>query len=126
MNPIRVLLAVKPRLLRDALHAVLARHARLMVVDEESNTIDILMGAREHLVDVVIMTLEPTSDVPPLVERLLAQFPEMMVIGIHPHEQCAGIYRTGDKVRMLPDLTVSGIIRAVFQGESKHSEPEER
>jgi len=125
VKAIRVLLAVDPRLLRDALHAALARHARLMVIDEESHNIDILIGAREHRADVVIMTVEPTADVPPLVTHLLAEFPEILVVGIHLCGQCVGIYRNHSKVRMLSDLTVSGLIRAIFRGASKHGATDE-
>ena len=121
MNSIRVLLAVEPRLLRDALHAVLVRHKRLVVFDEESRTIDVLIRAREHNVDVVILTPEPTVGAPPLVSRLLTEFPNILVVGLNPHEQCARVYRSNAKVRILLDLTASALIRAVSRGASQRA-----
>lgn len=122
VNPIRVLLTVEPRLLRDALHTLLAQDARLTVMDEESRNVDILVGARQHRADVVVATFEATSDVPPLVTHLLGGFPEILVVGIELREERVRTYRNSDEVRTVPDCTVSAIIRTIRRGASKGSE----
>jgi DNA-binding NarL/FixJ family response regulator len=126
VNPIRVLLAVEPRLLREALAAVLAQHNGLMLINAQYNSIDKLIRALKHQVDVVILTCEPTSDVPALVRRLLAQFPDLSVIVIHPHKQCIGIYRINEQVHMASELSLSGIIRSIFRAASKQRQIDER
>ena len=122
MNQIRVLLAVEPRLLRDALHTVLVRHAELVVMDEEPRNIGILVGARKHSVDVVVATFEAASEISPLVTHLLGEVPEMLVVGIELREGRVRTYRNPHEMRTVPDFTLSAIIRAILRRASKSAD----
>jgi hypothetical protein len=119
VNRIRVLLTVEPRLLRDALHTLLAQDARLTVIDGGSRNVEILVGARQHRADVVVATFEATSAVPPLVTHLLGEFPEMLIVAIALREGRVRTYRSPNEVRIVPDCTVPAIIRTILRGASK-------
>jgi hypothetical protein len=125
VNPLRVLLAVEPRLLRDSLHSLLARHPRLTVIEQESHTVDILFGVRQYRIDVVVATFEPSSDLPPLVTHLLGEFPDILVVGIELQVQRAWTCRNRNEICTDLDFTVSGIIQAILEGSSKRSEADD-
>jgi DNA-binding transcriptional LysR family regulator len=122
VDPLRVLLAVEPRLLRDALHSLLAQHPGLTVMDEESHTADVLFVVRQHKADVVVATFEPSSDLPPLVTQLVGEFPEILVVGIELQAHRIWTCRSRTEIRTASDFTVSGLIEAIVQGTSKRCE----
>ena len=99
VNPLRVLLVVDLPLLRDALHTLLAQRKELTVVVEEPDNIDILVRTCLHRVDVLVATFESDFGVPPLVTHLLAEFPELLVVGINLREQRTWTYRNRVETR---------------------------
>jgi DNA-binding NarL/FixJ family response regulator len=115
VNPLRILLAVEPRLLRDALSIALEQHPRLLVSEHYSRSIDVLAEARQRRIDVVMMNVRQATETPILVKRLLAEFPQTVVIGILSGEERALIYRFDAETRLLTDVSVSGLIGAVIQ-----------
>jgi hypothetical protein len=125
VDQLRVLLGVGPPLLRDMLHTMLVEHGRFLVIDVEPRTIDVLVETRRCRVDVVIATLEQGSDVPPLVTHLLAEFPEVLVVGVSLREQSARIYHRNRVARTIADFTFAAIVQAVLQETSERTETAE-
>jgi hypothetical protein len=125
VNQLRILLAVAPRLRCNALYNLLTGDARFLVMVEEPQNIDVLLGVRLGNVDVLVVTFERTPDVPPLVTHLQSEFPELMVVGISLEEQCARIYRRDQRVRTIVDYSVSGIIQAILESASLCGETDE-
>jgi hypothetical protein len=117
VKTLRILLAVRPVLFRDALHILLARRGRLEVIDVEPRSVEILVAAWRHRVDVAVVTLEPTPEIPPLVTHLLTEFPAIRVLGIDLEGQCARIYRNGYETRLISCSTASEIVGAIVTGE---------
>ena len=97
MKTLRILLAVRPVLFRDALHTLLARRGRLEVIDVEPRSVEILVAAWRHRVDVAVVTLEPTPEIPPLVTHLLTEFPAIRVLGIDLEGQWRGSIATATR-----------------------------
>jgi hypothetical protein len=121
-NPIQVLLAVEPRLLRDALQVLLARHARITVLNV-CRDLDLMFAPDLVRSDVVVATLEPVSGVPPLVMRLLAEFPGLLVVNIELCAERARIFSDGDAITTIPQITAAAIVRAILRGASQRGEP---
>jgi hypothetical protein len=115
LNEIRVLMAVSPPLLSDALRALLCRKAKIVIVDEVLDPVDILLRARNRRADVVVATLESVPDIPPLVTHLLAEFPDLLIVGIDMQMQRACTYRNRLEVQPIPDFSVAGITKAMVQ-----------
>jgi DNA-binding NarL/FixJ family response regulator len=111
-----ILLAVRPTLFRDSLRAVLTHRRDLQVIDAEPCDAEILAAARQHRADVVVASLEPTPEIPPLVSRLLAEFPGMTVVGIDLEGGCARIYRDDREVQTASCENESELIWAITGG----------
>jgi hypothetical protein len=111
-----ILLAVRPTLFRDSLRAVLTHRRDLLVIDAEPCDAEILEAARQHRADVVVANLEPTPEIPPLVSRLLAEFPGMTVVGIDLEGGCARIYRDDREVQTASCENESELIWAITGG----------
>jgi hypothetical protein len=117
VKQLQVLLAVKPPLfgeiLGKKLRKDLAGHARVVVMDEVRGAQDVRDWARDYKADVVLATIEPTQEVPELVTGLLAQFPDLMVVGISPHQASIRTYVI--QVRTIADSSSRGIALAVLE-----------
>jgi hypothetical protein len=107
------LLAVRPTLLRDSLHVLLARPGRLRVIDAEPWGLEILVAARRHQVDVVVVSLQARPGIPSLVTHLLGELPGITVVGIDLEREYARIYREGRDVRTVSCETGSDLIRVI-------------
>lgn len=108
-----ILLAVGPPLFRDSLHALLSRLGKLRVIDAGPWSVEIVVAARRHEVDVVVVSLEATRETPPLVRLLLAELPGISVVGIDLEAECARIFRDGRDVRTVSCVSGSELIRAI-------------
>jgi hypothetical protein len=126
MSRPRILMAVTPQLLRDAIEiALIARQLKPVVMKEEYDSIDVLVRARQHKAEVVVVTLDSASGIPPMVTHLLDLFPKTRVVGIDMRAARAAVYRvSGDrmKVRLLREFSMSAISRAIIgrTGKSSH------
>jgi hypothetical protein len=109
----RVIVAVRPRLLRDALCEHLSPVARLRILEDDRDGAEILCAVEKHHADAVIATMDPAPGLPPLVDLLLDYYPRLHVIGIHPHDQRACSYRTRVVTRTLPEFSPSAIADAL-------------
>jgi hypothetical protein len=113
----RVLLAIRPRLLRDALrgalYAELGSNIRIRVLDDDRDHVEILFATKAHRADVVIATVDPGPGVPPLVRTILSYYPELHVIAIDVLAQSACHYRTRIASRPVREFSPSGIAEAV-------------
>jgi hypothetical protein len=108
------LVAVKPALFRDALHAILGRRKKLRVIKADCWGVEVVDIARQYQVDVIVASFELTPGVPTLVSRLLTKFAGMTIVGVDPGGQAARIYRGGRAVQVASCQTVAELIRAIL------------
>lgn len=114
VNQVRVLIAVEPPLLREALMTLLDQQPGFGVVDETNDRVAILLKARKERVDVVIATFKSTRGVPALVTHIMAEFPHILIVGIFLDEQRACVYRNRIDVRPITDYSAAGIVKALL------------
>ena len=81
MKRVAVLVAVEPRMLREALCERLAQETRIAVACEGADPVQVLAAAARIEAGVVVVTSEPAG-IPPLASHLFAEFPEITVVGI--------------------------------------------
>jgi DNA-binding NarL/FixJ family response regulator len=87
-NMYRILLAVKPRLLSDALRRRLEADADAQVVGEVDNDLDLLLAVRATEANVVVQSW-PTGEMPAIVTHLLVEFPGLSLLGLPAQGQGA-------------------------------------
>ncbi len=79
MTKIRVLLANRPRLMREVVREIIERQDDMEVVGEVLDPLDILMAVREAEVDAVILALKGSEDTG-LCSHLLAEYPDLTIV----------------------------------------------
>ena len=81
---IRVVVANRPRLMRELVLATIADQPDIEIVGEVQNERDIAQVVREQLPDFLIIALDEPEQRPALCDSLLREFPEMKILGLAP------------------------------------------
>ncbi len=89
---VRVVVANRPRLLRDLVLATIADQAGIEVVGEAQNDADIARVVEEKHPDFLIVALEHPDQRPPLCDLLLKQFPGMKILALAPESNSSIFY----------------------------------
>lgn len=86
---IRVLLAVKSRTVCKRLQCLIEQDPDIEVVAKAIDPVDVLVAVKEAQADVVIQTWPQSGKLPGLVSSLLAEYPDLLVIGVPPRQDRA-------------------------------------
>jgi DNA-binding NarL/FixJ family response regulator len=79
---IRVLIANRPRLMRDLILSTVSEHAGIEVVGEVENERDIRQQVELTRPDCLIIALDQPDQRPQLCDALLRDFPEMKILAL--------------------------------------------
>jgi hypothetical protein len=79
----KILFAIRPKLLRDALCAQLAALGEVQVVGEVDNDLDLLLAVRATKANVVLHSWRDDA-MPALYTHLLQEYPGLVAIGVAP------------------------------------------
>ena len=104
---IRVLFAVEFPAVCNRLQALFEQDPEIEVVGQVTDPVDVLLAVSEQEVDVVVETFPQSGKLPGLCSTLLAEYPDLLVIGIPPRQDrayacCQRIART--KLPAIEDL----------------------
>src|SRR5229473_4724146 len=92
MEPIvRVLVANRPRLLRELVLATLSEQAGILVVGEAGDERDVPSLVAETKPDFLLIALDESQRRPPLCDLLLQEYPALRIIAVAPNTNI-GIY----------------------------------
>jgi chemotaxis response regulator CheB len=92
MEPsVRVLVANRPRLLRELVLSTLAEQAGIRVVGEAGDEQDVPSLVAETKPDFLLIALDESQRRPPLCDVLLRDFPGLRIIAVAPNTN-VGIY----------------------------------
>ncbi len=92
MDPsIRVLVANRPRLLRELVLSTLSEQAGISVVGETDNEWDVPSLVAKTKPDFLLIALDEPQQRPPLCDLLLQEFPALRIIAVAPNTN-VGIY----------------------------------
>ena len=86
---IRVLVANRPRLMREVLLATLADQPWIEVVGEVPESGDISEHVNKSLPDLLVIALEEPEKRPTICDALLHMHPELRIIAVAPHKNCS-------------------------------------
>ena len=115
----KVLLANKPKMLRELLRKSLATHADMEVVGEVTDPVRVLMKVRETGCNVVIVSLPESGEEPGICSHLLLEYPDLVVLAVSPVRDLAVAYRLSiDRTEIEGFSTESlvGVIRRACGG----------
>jgi chemotaxis response regulator CheB len=78
----RVLVANRPKLMRDVVLAVLAGQPGIEIVGELSDEAEILKQVRDTRPDLLVIALDETEQRPAICDRVLQEHPELRIIAV--------------------------------------------
>ena len=112
MRSIKVLLANDPAILREAVRAVIVRQPDMEVVGEILDPLGVLLAAKATEADVVVIGLRDSEE-PGLVSHLLAECPQVTVLGLASPGDTAIIVQMCLWRKEIVDPSEANILRAL-------------
>lgn len=89
---VRVLVANRPRLMRELVLATLFDQPDIEVVGEVENEADILANVEEHHPDFLIVALDKSGARPSVCDVLLSKYPNMKILALAPERNSSVFY----------------------------------
>ena len=78
----RILVANRPKLMREVILAALAEHPGIEIVGEVSDEAEILEHVRDKRPDLLVIALDDTEQRPPICDRILREHPDLRIIAV--------------------------------------------
>lgn len=91
-NPVRVLVANRPRLLREMVLTALAEQSGIDVVGEADDERDVPALVAKTQPDFLLIAMDEERRRPRLCDLLLRQFPTLRIIAVAPHSNLGIFY----------------------------------
>ena len=91
-QPIRVVVANRPRLMRELVLEAIVEHPDIEVVSEIKNEDEIAEAVEGTHPDVLIIALDDSGHRPPLCDLLIRRYPEMRILALAPERNCSIYY----------------------------------
>ena len=95
---IRVLVANRPRLLRELVLSTLSEQAGINIVGEVENEKDVPSLVEETKPDFLLIALDESERRPPLCDQLLRKFPGLRIIAVAPNTNVGILYWTSIEI----------------------------
>lgn len=89
---IRVLVANRPKLMREVIIATFVDQPDIEIVGEVAEDGDILGCVEETLPDFLFIALDDPEKRPPVCDTVLRLHPELSIIAVAPHRNCSVRY----------------------------------
>jgi DNA-binding NarL/FixJ family response regulator len=99
MKPIRVLVANRPRLMRELVVATISDQPDIEIVGEIQNESEILNAVDRTLPDFLIVALEKSNRFPKVCESIFEKHPHVRVIAIAPDRNSSVFYWTSLRIQ---------------------------
>ena len=96
---IRVLVANRPKLMRETLLATLSDQPWIEVVGEVASDAQIPGRVNETSPDLLVITVDEPGKRPTLCDSLLRQHPDLHIIAVAPHQNYSVCYRASVDIR---------------------------
>lgn len=109
----RVLLAVEPEILRDALSDTLERSEGVELVGEVDDPVDLLLAVEETRADVVLQSFPTPEELPAICGHLFAEYPYLRVIGLSPNGGPSYVCEQKVSVRPLPEAGIEELLSEI-------------
>jgi chemotaxis response regulator CheB len=90
--PIRVVVANRPRLMRELVLEAIIEQPDIEILAEIQNELDILRVVDETHPDFLIISLDESNERPAICDELLRRFPEMKILALAPERNSSIFY----------------------------------
>ena len=91
-KPIRILVANRPKVMREALLDLLSDQSWIEVIGEVSNDADIPDFVDRTVPDLLVMAVDEPGKRPSLCDALLREHSELRIIAVAPHQDYSVFY----------------------------------
>jgi len=109
---LRILLANRPRMLREMVRKIIEDEQDMEVVGEVLAPVDLLVAVRETKAHAVILTMRGSEE-PGLCSHLLAEYPDLTILGLAFEGQKAFIKQLRPRREEIADPTGAKILSAL-------------
>ena len=92
VRPVRVLVANRPKLMRELILSTLADEPGIEIVGEVTDDGDIAESVRQVSPDLLLIELDEPSKRPQLCDELLRDHPELRIIAVASRQNCSVFY----------------------------------
>jgi chemotaxis response regulator CheB len=91
-KPIRVLVANRPRLMRELILTTLSDQPDIEIVGEVADEADIPVSVEKTNPDVIVIAQDKLGERPGICDAVLRQRPDVRIIAVAPHHNCSVHY----------------------------------
>lgn len=113
MKKIKVLLANKPRILRESLKDLIQGQPDMEVVAEVFDPVELLLKVGETHADVVLVELPDAAKDPGICSHLLAEYPEVLILAVSSGSGRAFLYRQTLSRQPIEQISSMGVLSAI-------------
>lgn len=113
MRKIKVLLAIRPRMLSEVIKHTVERQPDMEVVGELIDPSGLLRALRATEAEVVIITLVDSDREPELGSSLLAAYPRLKIIALSERGDTAVLYQAGAPKQRIDDVGEESLLGAI-------------
>ena len=114
MNLIRVLVANRPKLIRELILATISDQPDIEVVGEIRRETDLENAVNETRPDVLIVALDSTNRLPGICSSILRNYPQLRVIAIAPDRNSSMFYQASLHIESNPiEASEEGVLTAI-------------
>ncbi len=92
VRPVRVLVANRPKLMRELILSTLGDEPGIEIVGEVTDEADIAERVRQVSPDLLVIELDEPSKRPQLCDVLLRDHPELRIIAVASRQNCSVFY----------------------------------
>ena len=113
MDKVRVLVANRPRLMREAVRTALSRHSDIEVVGEIEDPLEILPAIKRVQADCLIIAQEAFGR-PAICDDVFAEYPDMKILAVAPENDDSVLYWVFMEIRLSRiETSEEGVINAL-------------
>ena len=122
MEKVRVLVANRPRLMREVMRTALSRHVDMEVVAEIEDEIEILPALERTHAECLIIAQEEFGRRPAICDSVFDKFPRMKILAVAPGSDDSVLYWVFMEIRLSRiETSEEGVINALRGQVEKHS-----
>jgi DNA-binding NarL/FixJ family response regulator len=118
---VRVLVANRPRLLRELVLSTLSEQAGISIVGEADNEKDVPSLVAETKPDFLLIALDESRRRPPLCDQLFQKFPALKIIAVAPNTNLGIFYWASLDIHSTAMEASEEALLEVMRGDAKRT-----
>ena len=113
MGKIKVLLAIRPRMLADVVRHFVARQPDMAVISDVIDLTELLPAIRATEAEVVIITPADADREPGICSELLLAYPQLKIMALSAKGDTAVLYQSSSRQKHMDDVGEASILGAI-------------